>query len=30
LEALAEHISGKHLGALFQAWLYYDGKPTTW
>jgi aminopeptidase N len=30
LEALAEHISGKPLSALFQAWLYHDGKPTTW
>jgi aminopeptidase N len=30
LQALAEHISGKHLGTLFDAWLYHDGKPTTW
>jgi aminopeptidase N len=30
LRVLAEHISGKHLGTLFHAWLYLDGKPTTW
>jgi aminopeptidase N len=30
LQSLAEHISGKHLGRLFRAWLYHDGKPTTW
>jgi aminopeptidase N len=30
LESLAEHISGKELGTLFDAWLYHDGKPTSW
>jgi aminopeptidase N len=28
--ALAERISGQHLGHFFQVWLYTPGKPTSW
>ena len=28
--ALAEQVSGMDLTAFFQAWLYQQGKPTSW
>ena len=27
---LAEQVSGSDLTAFFRAWLYQEGKPTTW